>query len=163
MAPPASPAAPEPQPPPAPQHRGGRMLVIGALIGVLVLVLGAGGAWFVFTQMGRGGGGKTAEAKHAAHIWKAGTIVVNVAGTEGRRYLRATVELGVDAKEAKRLEESRAPLLDAAIEVLASKRLEQLFEVNEREKLRDELKRHLNSALGGQQISQVFLTEFVVQ
>ncbi len=137
------------------------MLLIGALIGVVVLVLGAGGAWFLLTRLGRSG--EKAEAKAAAHVWKAGTIVVNVAGTEGRRYLRATVELGVDAKETKRLEESRAPILDAAIEVLASKRLEQIFEVNDREKLKDELKRHLNDALGAPRISQVFLTEFVVQ
>lgn len=159
--PPTPPPAPEPQPAPAPKPGRSKLLVLGGVVGLVVLLLGAGGAWLVFARGHRDGGDKAPEKP--AHIWKAGTIVVNVAGTEGRRYLRATVELGVDAKEVKQLEQRRAPLLDAAIEVLASKRLEQLLETNEREKLKDELKRQLNSAAGSTRISQVFLTEFVVQ
>jgi flagellar basal body-associated protein FliL len=102
-------------------------------------------------------------AKPPEHVVKVGTIVVNVAGTDGRRYLRTTVELGAKAKDAKHLEELRAPLLDAAIGVLGGKPLAELLDPEERDGLREELLERLNQVTGGHGISHVFLTEFVVQ
>jgi flagellar basal body-associated protein FliL len=102
-------------------------------------------------------------AKPPEHVVKVGTIVVNVAGTDGRRYLRTTLELGAKAKESKHLEELRAPLLDAAIGILGGKPLPELLDPEERDGLREELLERLNEVTGGHGISHVFLTEFVVQ
>ena len=90
-------------------------------------------------------------------------MVVNVAGTEGKRYLRTTVEVGAAPKDAKHLEELKAPLLDAAVAVLGKKELASLLEPGDRQELREELKTRFNAALGHPLVTHVYLTEFIVQ
>jgi len=60
------------------------------------------------------------------------------------------------------LEEFRAPLLDATIEVVSTKPLEQLLGP-ERDPLREELKKRFNALLGHPAVTHVYLTEFLVQ
>jgi flagellar protein FliL len=141
-----------------------RVLLIA---GAVVVVLGAGGgsAWFVLLR-GRAHRPVPAAAHvdHGpAHVWKAGTVVVNVAGTGGRRYLRTTIELGVDPKTAKQLEEHKAQIIDAAIGVLGAEPLDHLLDPAQRDPLRAHLMERLNGSLGRHDVTHVFLTEFVVQ
>jgi len=90
--------------------------------------------------------------------------VVNVAETNGRRYLRTTLELGAAApKAARRLEEQRTPIIDSAIDVLSSTPLEELLNPARRDALRESLRKRINETVGGDLVSQVFFTEFVVQ
>jgi len=96
-------------------------------------------------------------------VLKAGTVVVNIAGTEGKRYLRTTVEVGAALKDVKHLEELKAPLLDAAVEVLGKKPLAVLLEPGDREPLREELRTKFNAALGHPAVTRVYLTEFIIQ
>jgi flagellar FliL protein len=161
MSAPAKPA--EAEAPEAPPRRPLPRLAL--LAGALVLVLAGGGAgaWFFLHRPAPGGTPKAEAAQPPEHVVKLGTVVVNVAGTEGRRFLRATLELGLGAKEAKRVEELRAPLVDAAIGVLGEKPLGSLLQPAEREGLRRELRARLNGAVGGRGVTHVFLTEFVVQ
>ena len=149
-------------PAPAPRRRLPRPVLTAA---ALLLVLGGGGgaAWHFFLRAHHPAEAKEPAEKAPAHILKLGTMVVNVQGTEGRRYLRATVELGTGAKEVKRLEELRAPLVDTAIGVLGAKALPVLLQPGERGALRDELRTRLNEAIGGTGVSHVYLTEFVIQ
>jgi flagellar FliL protein len=145
---------------PAPRRGRRRLLVLG--LGVLLLLGGAGGgAWWLWLRP------RPAPAPKAArppeHVVKIGTIVVNVAGSEGRRYLRATVEVGATAKAAAHAEHGKAPLVDAAISVLAGKDLPALLDVGRRDELRRELRDRLDHAVHGGGITHVFLTEFVVQ
>jgi flagellar FliL protein len=159
----------KPEPPDtaaAPPARRSRMpLIAGAL--AVVLAGGGGAGWFFFVHKA---GAKSAPAEaHAeehkppAHVMRAGTVVVNIAGTEGKRYLRTTVEVGAALKDAKHLEEFKAPLLDAALDVLGTKPLPALLEPGDREPLREELRTKFNAALGHPAVIRVYLTEFLVQ
>jgi len=156
--------APAAEPAEAPVKGGGKKKLIMMALAGLVLVGGGGGAaWFFVLRPSPKAEAKAAEApKPPEHVVKVGTIVVNVAGSEGRRYLRATIEVGATAKAAAHIEHGKAPLVDAAISVLAGKDLATLLDVDERGALRDELKEHLNHAAHGG-VTHVFLTEFVVQ
>jgi flagellar FliL protein len=147
---------------PVKAKRSARLLIVAA---VLVVLAGAGGAgwFFFFHQRGvKPPAAHTEEVKPPVHVLKAGTVVVNIAGTEGKRYLRTTVEVGSTEKDAERLEELRAPLLDATIEVLSTKPLEQLLGT-ERDPLREELKKRFNAVVGHPAVTHVYLTEFLVQ
>jgi flagellar FliL protein len=162
MAGPAKPPAGEGAPAAPPAKRSKLPLVIVAV--VVLLAAGGGGGWFFFLRghpapEAKEGG----EAKPPERVWKVGTIVVNVAGTEGRRYLRTTVELGVVPKEARHVEESKPVLMDAAVSVLSGKDLDELLDADERDSLREELRERFNETLGRRAVSHVFLTEFVIQ
>jgi flagellar FliL protein len=169
MAGPASAAAAVEGEAPAPSGGKKKLLVI---VAAAVLLLGGGGgaAWWFFLRSPM----PKAEAKEdphkpPEHVTKLGTLVVNVAGTEGRRYLRTTVEVGTKGKlgGSHGLDDSlRARLVDAAISVLGAQELATLLDPEEREDIRDELKESLNQAMGhghGDGITHVFLTEFIVQ
>lgn len=158
MAAPASPAVVTP-PPATGEPR--RLLVILTVLALAVAALATGIAvWLVVFQRPRA----EAVGKNAPHVFRAGTLVVNITETNGRRYLRTTLELGTaSAKDGRRLDEQRTPLLDAAIGVLSARRLEELLDPAKREVLKAELKRQLNAALDGEPVTQVFFTEFVIQ
>jgi flagellar basal body-associated protein FliL len=135
------------------------MILTATALGVAVLTTGVA-IWLTVFQKGKA----EAVSKTPAHVFRAGTLVVNITETNGRRYLRTTLELGTaSAKDGRRLEEQRTPLLDAAIGVLSARRLEELLDPAKREVLKAELKRHLNAAVDGASITQVFFTEFVIQ
>jgi flagellar basal body-associated protein FliL len=157
----AAPVNPSVVAPPAAPGEPRRMLMILTAVALTVAVLTTGVAvWLVVFQKPRA----EAVSKNPAHLFRAGTLVVNITETNGRRYLRATLELGTaSAKEGRRLEEQRTPLLDAAIGVLSARRLEDLLDPGKREVLRTELKRQLNAAVDGAPITGVFFTEFVIQ
>ncbi|MBI4245880.1 MAG: flagellar basal body-associated FliL family protein [Candidatus Rokubacteria bacterium] len=158
----AAPISPPPAaPPPAAPPRPRRLLLIltwGALA-VALLISGAA-TWLLLFNGPRA----EAVARGPAHVFRAGTLVVNVSGSEGRRYLRVTVELGAGSpKDFKRLDEQRAAILDAAIGVLGATSLETLLDHDQRDPLKTALRTKLNQTLGGQPVTQVFFTEFVIQ
>lgn len=161
-------AAKVPPPPPAPPEpvattaspRHGLMILTWCAIGVALLATVAV-VWLLVLN------GPRAEAvpqnRAPVHVFRAGTIVVNVAESSGRRYLRTTLELGTSAKDGRRLEDLRAPILDAAIGILGGTPLDTLLDHTKREGLKEELKNRINERIGAGGVSQVFFTEFVIQ
>lgn len=142
-----------------PGSRRALIILTACALGVALLASGTAVWLMVFP-------GPRAEAvsKAPAYVFRAGTLVVNINETSGRRYLRTTLELAtVSAKEGRRLEEQRTPLLDAAIGVLSARPLDELLDPSKRESLKGQLRARLNSAVGGEPITQVFFTEFVIQ
>jgi flagellar basal body-associated protein FliL len=92
-------------------------------------------------------------------------IVVNPAGTEGLRFLSATVHLGlanagveteIDAKRKK------SRIVDALHRILSSKTIPQLDPERHNE-LKDEIKRDLNDFLGANAVIDVYFQGFVLQ
>lgn len=149
---------------PAPAKRSGRLLLLVA--GALVVVLGgSAGTWFFLARgPARVGAHKEEVAGPPKHMVKIGTLVVNIAGTDGRRYLRTTLEVGAAEKESKHIEELKPVLLDAAQTVLGAEPLANLLEPEQRDTLKGELRERLNAAVGKQDaITHVLLTEFVIQ
>ena len=93
-----------------------------------------------------------------------GTVVVNVAETEGRRYLKASVELGINGTLSKELEARKTQFVDLLISVLSSKSLASVTSTEGREQIKEEILSRINAELGnGAKIQRVFFTEFVVQ
>lgn len=158
-APTSPPAAPAAAPAAAPKPRRLLLLLTWCVLAA-ALVASAAATWLLLFQ------GPRAEAvvKGPIHVARAGTVVVNIPNTDGRRYLRATIELGAASpKDLKRLDEQRAPVLDTAIGVLSGTELATLLDHARREELKTTLRTRLNETLGGQPVTQVFFTEFVIQ
>jgi flagellar protein FliL len=92
-------------------------------------------------------------------------VVVNLAQTEGRRYLKANVHLEVPEEEkvVKEVEARKPQLLDLLVATLAKKTLVEVTAPEGLDALRVELLERMGQALGKEKVRRVFITEFVVQ
>lgn len=91
-------------------------------------------------------------------------IIVNVSGSLGTRMLMASVTLaGTHADLKTRVEENTDQLRDVAATILASKTIADLEKPEARNLIRAELLSQFNTVLGGEMVSDLFLTEFAIQ
>lgn len=107
---------------------------------------------------GGGGGGKK---KQSVPITK---VIVNVAGSQGGRYLMTSFTLAGTNPEFKTvIEDNKDQLLDLANTALASKTINDLEKPGARNQIRAELISIFNNALGGGMVQEIYFTEFAVQ
>ena len=97
-------------------------------------------------------------------IYSLEPFIINLADEGGKRYLRVTIDLelkneSVSEEIKKRLPEMR----DRILMILPSKRFEDIKTVEGKALLRNEIIAKLNSLFGGENIANLFFTEFVVQ
>ena len=97
-------------------------------------------------------------------LYQFGDVIVNPAGTEGTRFLRVTIYLELASAEYQKLIEKFKPALqDVAIQILSSKTIPELEDLDSRNKLRGEIVSAMNRLLGREIILKLFFTEFVIQ
>ena len=112
-------------------------------------------------EKAKGGHGGGKEGEHDAEF---GSIVVNVAGANGSRYLRTNMVLaGDEPKLPEIIKSNQSVLRDAAINVLSSQSLAVLDSPGGKNVVRSELIAAFNKALGGEVVEQIYFSEFVVQ
>ena len=105
-----------------------------------------------------------AQAKPKLPSHSLGSVVVNVAETEGRRYLKASVEVEPgDPKAVREIERRRSQLVDITIGLLSSKGLTDVTTAEGRDRIKKELMERMNAELGDQKIAKIYFVEFVVQ
>lgn len=91
-------------------------------------------------------------------------VLVNIAGTKGRRFFKTSISLEMDGKDLEKIATERLPILRGkVIDVLAAKPLEDLISPNARDALRVELLESLNAEVSGGEFTDLFFTEFLVQ
>ena len=91
-------------------------------------------------------------------------LLVNVSGTQGSRYLQASVTLnGGGADFRTKVERNEARLRDSACTVLAGKTISDLEKPGARNLVRSELINGFNRILGGNAVEELFITEFAIQ
>jgi flagellar FliL protein len=91
-------------------------------------------------------------------------IVVNVAGSNARRYLKATIvlELG-DEKLTEEINKRSPQIYDALIGILSMYRVEDITNISGREALREEMKDRINLFLSTGKVINVYFNELVIQ
>jgi len=91
-------------------------------------------------------------------------LLVNVSGTQGSRYLQASVTLnGAGGDFRTKVERNEARLRDMACTALASKTITDLEKPGARNLVRSELLNGFNRILGGTTVEELFITEFAIQ
>ena len=92
------------------------------------------------------------------------TLIVNLSGSNGRRYLRVKINLDAKDGDVKKLIEAKSiQIKDRLISILSSKTLEDIEGLEARENLRKEVKDAVDVVLKAEGVLQVYFTEFVVQ
>ena len=96
--------------------------------------------------------------------YKFENIVVNLAGTMGTRYLKATFLITGERPDlAERFAEAKPQLTDITLAVLSSLTLADLEEAGFKNILRERLLASYNQALGSKVAENLYFSEFVVQ
>ncbi|MGB9919153.1 MAG: flagellar basal body-associated FliL family protein [Moorellales bacterium] len=151
---------------------GGKKLVVG----ILVLVLVAGGAgYFVlgggglpFLPVGKSQGeekGSTAAKAQAQELRQTALepLVVNLADSGGRRYLRVTITLEyAEPRVEKELQKAGYKIRDAIIQALRSKTAADLAP-DRAEQIRQELIETVNRYLETGRVTGLYFQEFIIQ
>ena len=151
----------------AKKGKGMKLAVIG---GVTVLIL-AGGGYFAMGMLSskEGAAAKTTTAKvnlsdKPAPVFNMKSFIVNLAGSKGRRYLKITMSLQLDAADVQiEIERKMPQLRDQILTVLSGKSYEDIRDAVGKRRLRRELVSRVNRILKTGKTHRVFLTEFVIQ
>ncbi|MEE3347847.1 MAG: flagellar basal body-associated FliL family protein [Nitrospinota bacterium] len=153
---------------------------IGMIIGIIVglLVLGGGGyyAYINFFQEkpaeekpAEGEEGKKEEAPAEEDLdlgvmFPMDPFIVNLAGSEGKRFLKVTIFLELSTPEVR--EEIKGKIqkvTDSILVLLSSKAFEDVYSVQGKFKLKGEITTRVNRFLVVGHIKDAYFTEFIIQ
>jgi len=149
------------------------IIVAGVLIGILG---GAAGVYFLspdllpeFIQPKNSAAAKLAKkTEEKKHEPEGGAdldvFIVNLVGAGPARYLRTTLSLAVKSQHEKELvKEFTGPIRDAIIIYLSERKVEELLDPAGKAKVRAELHKQVNAAIGKPIVSNVYFKEFLIQ
>ena len=153
---------------------------IGMIIGIIVglLVLGGGGyyAYINFFQEkpaeekpAEGEEGKKEEAPAEEDLdlgvmFPMDPFIVNLAGSEGKRFLKVTIFLEMSTPEVNvEIKGKIQKVTDSILVLLSSKAFEDVYSVQGKFKLKDEITTRVNRFLVVGHIKDAYFTEFVIQ
>lgn len=155
-----------------------------ALVAVLTLVVGGGLGVLVVGPMLAGGGAaaeQTADHGEAeesgghgessghggapvAENYSIENLVVNPAGTQGTRFLIVSMTILPDnAETLARLTSHDAEIRDTLLQVLASKTIQDLSDLTQRERVKEEMRAAAEAVVTPGKIRRIFLPQFVLQ
>lgn len=139
--------------PDAPPKKGGgkKRLAIGAIAAVVMLAVGGGGAWLL---MGHKADPHSAQAKAKAKssasplFLTLEPFVVNLAG-DVQHFLQVGIDLRVaDGAVSEQVKVHLPEIRNAVLLLLSSKKVEDLASVEQKNRLRDEIREAVNRPLG---------------
>jgi flagellar FliL protein len=150
----------------APKGGKGKLLV---LVGVAVLLAGGGAAAWFFRLLP---GSNKAEAKEEVKETQPAVgaflplepFIANLADEDGKRYLKATVQLEFFAARVPEEFAARTPQVrDLLLTLFTSKQYAEIRTPQGKSLLRDEIINRINRTLNRDVVKAVYFTEFIVQ
>ena len=148
-----------------------KKIIIIAAAAVFVLGGGGAGIYFfmpdllpAFIRPKDAAHGKEAK-KHEPEVGAdLDVFVVNLAGPAPGRYLRTTLSLGVKTeKEKEEIKESSGPIRHSIVMYLTQKKVDELLDSEGKIKIRAELLKQVNAAIGKNTVTNVYFKEFLIQ
>jgi flagellar protein FliL len=150
-------------------------MIIGVILGLLVL---GGGGYYVYINFFKekpaeenpAEGGEAKEAALEENDVNLGVMfpldpfVVNLAGSEGKRFLKVTISLELSTPEVNlELKENIQKITDSILVLLSSKAFEDVYSVQGKFKLKDEITTRVNRFLVVGHVKDTYFTEFIIQ
>ena len=164
------------------EKKGLPIKLILIVVGVLAL---AGGGYFAYTnffqeeaveesaEKDKNGeeGGEGADGENAEELppgvgvmFTMDPFVVNLAGSNGKRFLKVTTTLELSSPEVNpEFEENLQKITDSILVLLSSKSFEDVYSVQGKFKLKDEITTRVNRFLVVGHVKDAYFTEFIVQ
>ena len=164
------------------EKKGLPIKLILIVVGVLAL---AGGGYFAYTnffqeeaveesaEKDKNGeeGGEGADGENAEELppgvgvmFTMDPFVVNLAGSNGKRFLKVTTTLELSSPEVNpEFEENLQKITDSILVLLSSKSFEDVYSVQGKFKLKYEITTRVNRFLVVGHVKDAYFTEFIVQ
>ena len=155
---------------------GGSKLLLVIIIILLLLLLVIGGLVAYFLLSGNSNQQQPQQAqkieqkhKEAAlaqigPIYPLDPFIVNLVSSNADRYLKCKIDLELDSPNLQKEIDKKLPAIrDMIIQILSSKTVEEIQTARGKEKLKEEIKRKLNSILTTGEIRHIYFTQFVIQ
>jgi len=156
------------------EKKGLPIKLILIVVGVLAL---AGGGYFAYTNFFQEDPVEELKKEEGMDGEKAGELppglgvmftmdpfVVNLAGSEGKRFLKVTATLELSSPEVNpEFEENLQKITDSILVLLSSKSFEDVYSVQGKFKLKDEITTRVNRFLVLGHVKDAYFTEFIVQ
>jgi len=151
------------------------VMIIGIIVGLLVL---GGGGYYAYTNFFKekpaeekpADGEETKEAApvekdvNLGMMFPLDPFVVNLAGSEGKRFLKVTISLELSTPEVHlELKENIQKIIDSILVLLSSKAFEDVYSVQGKFKLKDEITTRVNRFLVVGHVKDAYFTEFIIQ
>jgi len=145
------------------------------MIIILMMVLGllGGGGYYVYMKYFQSG--QSSEAAGVEEkveeappdlgvMFSLDPFIVNLAGSQGKRFLKVTVSLELSAPEVHaEVKENIQKIMDSILVLLSSKTFEDVYSVQGKFKLKDEITTRVNRFLILGHIKEAYFTEFIIQ
>ena len=155
------------------KKEGGNKLLLIVIVVLLLLLLVIGGAvaYFLLSSNSKQESTQQEVKKHKVEeLTKMGPIypldpfTVNLVSSNADRYLKCKINFELDSPELQQELDKKIPAIrDMIISILSSKSVEEIQTAKGKEKLKEEIKRKVNSILNTGEIRNVYFTEFVIQ
>lgn len=146
--------------------KGGLLKFI--MIPVILLAQAAGAYYLVFNVLiehpNRSEGPKSTHNLKVGQFFELNDIVVNPAGTSGRRYL--VIEMGLETDDDRVVEEAQLKeiwIRDAVITLLTNMNEQELLDLSKRSDLKRKILDIMNRKLSAGKFNRVFFKKFIMQ
>jgi flagellar FliL protein len=97
-------------------------------------------------------------------IWPMDAFVINIAETNGERYLKIVMQLETsDPAVVTELEQLKPRLRDSILDLLTSKTYKELMDLAGKQRLREDIAGRINNILQKGKVTKVYFTDFVIQ
>jgi flagellar protein FliL len=148
---------------------------MGMIIGIIVglLALGGGGYYTYMTYFQEkpveevpveGAVKEVEEGVNFGVMFPIDPFIVNLAGSEGKRFLKVTISLELSTPEVHmELKENIQKVTDSILVLLSSKSFEDVYSVRGKFKLKDEVTTRVNRFLVVGHVKDAYFTEFIIQ
>lgn len=147
---------------PTPKKGPPMMIILVAVFAVVIL----GGAFFMVQKAGAKQKGPVVKKVEKGPVMSLDEFLVNLADPGSDHFLKVTIGLELDkskGKTAESLKEDVPAIRDAILTALSSQTRDKITPENGREKLKAQIKKNVNDALGEPDVQDVYFTNFVTQ
>lgn len=136
--------------------------VIIASVALAVVASGAVAGFYFFTKMESKK--PSIEKPVVLSIWPMDAFVINIADTNGERYLKIVIQLEVSGPDViPELEQLKPRLRDSILDLLTPKTYKELMDLAGKQRLREDIAGRVNNILQRGKVTKVYFTDFVVQ
>lgn len=143
------------------------ILLIGVIIlfiFLILLLIGGAVAFFYLGFPGGAAGSSDDVVQDPEHQFTVENFIVNLADSEQRRFLKASMVFTYHEEDLQEeLEGRKAQLRDMIIDILRNKKVAEIEEAGSTERIRSKIVSEVNEMLSEGEIEEVYFTEFIVQ
>lgn len=136
----------------------------GIIIASVALIVVASGAFAGYYFLSKTDAKKPSEKPVVISILPMDPFVINIAETNGERYLRIVIQLEVsDPAVGAELEQLKPRIRDSILDLLTPKTYKDLMDLSGKQRLREDIAGRINNILQRGKVTKVYFTDFVIQ